>query len=387
GKSNLKLKDTVTLIDSAKGFDTTKPKKGEGIKDFGTIYDFKLSVKNGSGAQQLLIATAAKRRKNPQTKSLLEGSLGSFALVGQGSEMVAGKGMNSAVSAARQAGASGPVAFGSLGGSMSRYNTGSHVKVESVNFLAGLGWNSLLADGKNGSILAGVFFESGFGNYNTHNSFKSRPSVQGNGDTRYFGGGVLGRYTLPVGLYAEGSLRAGKVKNEYDSKDFVNSRGEEAEYDSSVAYYGAHGGLGYLWQFRENTSLDFSSKYIWTHQNDDTVKMRSERLFLDKVNSHRWQTGARLTHEAVLRNGVVTSPYLGAAFDYEFGGRQKGTIKGTGRRWKIDSPTLKGGTGVGELGITVKPSANSPVSFDMSVQGYTGKREGVGGNLNVRYEF
>lgn len=415
GKDNVLEKgDKVTLIDSTEGFDSNTPTTGSGLKGVATTYAFKVSVEKGTGAQQLLVATVAEApdkddggkgddgdkddggskdvgKLNPRVKSILEGALGSFALVGQGSEMVAGPGMRSAVNAAKATaatGAGGPIAFGTLGGGFSRYNTGSHIKVESVNFLAGLGWNFNLNEGKNGSLLTGLFFETGFGGYDSHNSFSNASSVHGTGDTRYFGGGLMGRYTLPVGFYAEGSIRAGKVKNEYKAKDLYSGSGEKAEYDASAAYFGAHGGLGYLWQFSEATSLDTYTQYIWTHQNSDNVNISGDKFHLNEVNSHRWRTGTRLTHEVELRNGVVTSPYIGAAFDYEFGGRQKGNVRtGSGKRWKIDAPTLKGGTGMGEFGLTIKPAATSPVSFGMAVQGYAGKREGVSGNLNFKYEF
>jgi len=54
---------------------------------------------------------------------------------------------------------------------------------------------------------------------------------------------------------------------------------------------------------------------------------------------------------------------------------------------KIGTPDLIGGTGMGELGFTLKPSKNLPLSFDLGVQGYVGKREGVTGSLQVRWEF
>jgi hypothetical protein len=42
---------------------------------------------------------------------------------------------------------------------------------------------------------------------------------------------------------------------------------------------------------------------------------------------------------------------------------------------------------MGELGLTWKPSKTLPLSFDLGVQGYAGKREGVAGSLQVKFEF
>ena len=48
---------------------------------------------------------------------------------------------------------------------------------------------------------------------------------------------------------------------------------------------------------------------------------------------------------------------------------------------------MRGDTGIGELGLLLKPSQTLPLSFDLGVQGYTGKREGVTGSLQARWEF
>jgi hypothetical protein len=48
---------------------------------------------------------------------------------------------------------------------------------------------------------------------------------------------------------------------------------------------------------------------------------------------------------------------------------------------------MGGDTGIGELGIVYKPSASLPVSFDLGVQNAVGKREGVTGSLQIKYEF
>jgi hypothetical protein len=58
-----------------------------------------------------------------------------------------------------------------------------------------------------------------------------------------------------------------------------------------------------------------------------------------------------------------------------------------GGSYAIDAPKLRGGTGLGEIGLSLKPSPALPLSLDIGVQGYTGKREGVTGALQVKWEF
>jgi hypothetical protein len=48
---------------------------------------------------------------------------------------------------------------------------------------------------------------------------------------------------------------------------------------------------------------------------------------------------------------------------------------------------LKGGTGIVEIGLTVKPSPDHPVSVDLGIQAYAGKREGMSGSLKLEYRF
>ncbi len=42
---------------------------------------------------------------------------------------------------------------------------------------------------------------------------------------------------------------------------------------------------------------------------------------------------------------------------------------------------------IGEIGLTIKPSRKTPLSFDVGVQGYTGKRKGVTGALRLGCAF
>ena len=102
-------------------------------------------------------------------------------------------------------------------------------------------------------------------------------------------------------------------------------------------------------------------------------------MHFEAVNSHRTRLGGRLS---CALNEYIT-PYIGAAWDYEFDGKAKSVVAGEG----APAPSLKGSTGVGELGLSWQPSAESAVSIDAGIQGYTGMREGVSGSLQFKYEF
>ena len=77
------------------------------------------------------------------------------------------------------------------------------------------------------------------------------------------------------------------------------------------------------------------------------------------------------------------TPYVGAQWEHEFDGKQRSSVNGV----NIGSPSSKGDTGVGELGLTLRPVKDSGFSIDLGVQGYTGVREGVAGSLQLKFEF
>lgn len=104
-----------------------------------------------------------------------------------------------------------------------------------------------------------------------------------------------------------------------------------------------------------------------------------DSIDFDSANSQRWRSGARLSY---MVNDMFT-PYIGAYYDHEFDGKAGADVYGHA----ISEPDLTGGTGVGELGVTVKPLPDSGFALDLGVQGYMGVREGVTGTLQLKWEF
>ena len=128
-------------------------------------------------------------------------------------------------------------------------------------------------------------------------------------------------------------------------------------------------------------TLDLYGKYFWTHQQSASVTLSTgDPVKFKDADSHRIRLGGRF---AYVVNDYV-SPYIGAAWEYELDGKQRAT---TYDRYDLNRPSLSGSTGIGELGLTLKPAKELPLSFDLGVQGYVGKREGVTGALQIRYEF
>lgn len=386
--SPLKAGDTITLINAGtlvtnSGLKSTA--SGTGMQGVTLLYNFDITKDSNK-----LLATVSTRSGssgptvNEQTKALSEGFVSGMGLVTQGADVAAGQGMNSAVSAARAgsaAGGSAPAGFGALSGGSVRYNTGSHVDMHSVSLLAGLAWG---ANTSLGRLTFGPFFEYGSGSYSTYNSFSNAASVEGDGNTRYLGGGLLARMdfvnTGSGHIYVEASGRAGGLHNKYESSDLRDAAGRSAEYDSSSAYYGLHLGTGYVWNITEDASIDLYGKYFWTRQKGDYVTLSTgDPIDFKDVDSSRLRLGSRFSYQV---NDYI-SPYVGAAYEREFDGKARATTNG----FDMKAPSMRGDTGVGELGLVFTPYASLPLSFDLGVQGYVGKREGVTGSVQAKYEF
>lgn len=311
-------------------------------------------------------------------KAYAEGRAATLAFVNQGQELIINQGFGSALAAT-----SGPGfrmnAFGGMGGGKSRYDSGSHVDVEGFSMLAGIAVGNDVGIGR---LTLGAFSEGGWGSYDSHNSFSNFASVNGDGDTSYYGGGLLGRYDLTSGalsgLYFDASARLGRAKMDFDTDD-IKYNGSDADFDSASLYYGLHGGIGYIWNITDAASLDLSAKLLWTRQESDSVSVHGDRVRFKDADSLRTRLGGRFAY-AVSEH---FTPYVGAYWEHEYDSKARSTVNGN----SIDAPDLKGDTGMGELGISFKPVADSGLSLDLAVQGYTGKREGVTGSFQLKFEF
>lgn len=380
GGTPLQTGQHVILIDKVSGAPATTS-ASQIPYGISMLYDFNILV---DGANQL-VATVANvtetARANPRVKALSEGFLGGFVFNLQGSDLIVGQGMRMAGAAPLVPGTNWSAYFTGNAG-YSTYHTGSHVNVGGFSLLAGMAWRPPSEYGK---FFIGPFFEAGWGSYDSYNSFANAANVNGKGNTEYYGGGLLARYDLPCGAYFEASGRIGGLRTEFNSSDLrdpVSNR--RAEYDLDSTYYGAHAGLGYVWTLNESAKLDIYTKYLWTHQTGQSVRVADDHVDFKDADSHRVRGGARFTYAVT----EYMQPYAGAAWEWEFDGRARASVYG----YKISPPDVTGGTGMGELGLTLKPFANregalNGVSFDLAAQGYVGVREGLSGTFQAKWEF
>lgn len=298
------------------------------------------------------------------SKTLAESLLGTVAFVNQGAEFIADEGIAAMVDAAKL----GEVtAFGVMQGGSTHYNTGSYVDVDGVTFMAGAGLRV------NPNWTMAGFVEAGWANSASHVE-----GTRGDGDHEYFGVGFATRYQTDGVLYADGSLRAGRATTEFAGRYGQDS----ASYDAKSLYMSAHVGLGALWDLNESLKLDTYARYMVTYLDDDDVDLNNrynDKLELDSTVTHAVRAGARLLGDF----NDYASWKVGAAYEHVFDGDAESAVNS----FSLDVPSLEGDTGVFELGLRIRPSLESNWAVDLGVKGYVGDREGVTGNMTVRYSF
>ena len=298
------------------------------------------------------------------SKTLAESLLGTVAFINQGAEFIADEGIAAMVDAAKL----GEVtAFGVMQGGSTHYNTGSYVDVDGVTFMAGAG----LRVNPNWT-LAG-FIEAGWANSASHVE-----GTRGDGDHEYFGVGFATRYQTDGVFYVDGSLRAGRATTEFAGRYGQDS----ASYDAKSLYMSAHVGLGAMWDLSECLKLDTYARYMVTYLDDDDVSLNNrynDKLDLDSTVTHAVRAGARLLGDF----NDYASWKVGAAYEHVFDGDAESAVNS----FSLDVPSLEGDTGVFELGLRIRPSLESNWAVDLGAKGYVGDREGVTGNMTVRYSF
>ena len=381
-RPTLGLGDTISLVKTYKGnsmldadavpltTDDALVNRTEGMQGVSLRYGFDLMKR----ADNELVAKVNSVALNEQTKSLVETRAASAALINSGADLLTDSSMNAAIEAASVAPRTVPGGsndfnlWAAQGGSSLRLNSGSHVDAKGWNI--NLGFAKKAAAGRN-TITYGPFLEYGRGTYDSYLD----DGTHGDGKTSYFGGGVMAKVQSASGTYVEGSLRAGRVKSDYSG----NIAGMNTGYDNSSTYYAAHIGIGQEKELKNGSTIEGYAKYFYAHQGGNTTTLHTGETYeFDSVNSNRIRIGTRYTHK-MPGSGAF---YTGLAYEYEFGSEAGASYQG----YSTPSPSLKGSTGILELGYRFTPK-ESRVSYGVNLMGMTGKRRGITGGVQMTWAF
>lgn len=370
--SGLQVGQQITLVQANSGVitNTTTLDQATLKKNSNAFISYDFEEVTGL-SDAIAVIVAGKEADTANARALGESRAAGVSLLNQGADMLVNQGIGAVKSNAADVGA--VYGFAMMGGSTSRYNTGSFVKANTYNIIAGVAQKTPV---KNGDWHTGIYFENGHSNYNTHNESTDGAAVRGDGDATYNGGGIIARFDSDSGIYGEAGLRAGSIKNKFGGFSYNGAAGG---YEDKSTYYGAHVGLGKMIEVNKKTSLDVYGRYFYAHQAGSDFEVLGDEVTTASVSSERLQLGCRVTRQTAPH----VSYYGGAAWEYEFDGAADMAVAGAG----LAAPTLKGSSGIIEMGVRLEPAKASRITLDLEAQGYFGKRRGFSGGLQVNYSF
>ena len=360
--------DKVTLLNSQNAITGNVENIGvnDDIVQAGVAQELTVSASKSDANNIDLTVTSVKLSE--QTNLVAETRAASVGLLNQGTDLIA-----DSINTISRDGKYGVKTFAAVYGNRSKYDVADDVKINGWSTIVGVGAEN---EHNGGDFSWGVFYENGSGNYRTYNGFDNE-LFRGDGSIVYNGGGIAARYENSHGVYTEGSLRAGMLKNEADNALFCGETGYG--YETESAYYGAHIGVGKIWQLGDNSELDVYGKFFHTYVEGDTVHIAQDEFDLDSINSDRLRIGARITNNKENK----FSTYYGLAYEYEFNGDADMRAAGM----KAPTRSLQGSSYMAEVGFNYQPTPESPWSFDLNMRGYAGEREGATFNVQATYTF
>ncbi len=317
-----------------------------------------------------LVYTVKSVRTSGQTNLVTQSHAVAAAFVNQGTDLI-----SDSLDTLSRDGTYGVKTFAAVHGNRSKYDVNSDIKINGWSTIVGVGNAAEFTDGDEFSW--GVFYENGSGNYRTYNEFNNE-FFRGDGSLVYNGGGIAARYENANGVYTEGSLRAGMLKNEMDNAlQDTNHVGHG--YETESAYYGAHIGVGKIISLSDDSDLDIYGKFFHTYTEGDSFTVENDKFEFDSITSDRLRLGARVT----TNKANAFSTYYGLAYEYEFNGDADMTAQGVA----APQESLQGSSYMAELGFNYQPTPDSPWSFDLNLRGYAGEREGASFNVQATYTF
>ena len=314
------------------------------------------------GAGSLYAAADAKSPVETQSAALTMLNLGHDLLTTAGYE-------NAALAVdGEEEGSVNP--FITMSANNQKLDTGSHVDLKAWNMNLGF---AKKINNNSGKLIIAPVIEYGRGSYDSYLD----NGTHGDGDAHFWGAGLMAKQLNDDGLYYEGSLRAGRMSTDYQS-----AVAGGIKYDSDATYYAAHLGMGKVVQLNDKDTIDYYGKLFYTRQQGDKVTVGTGATYdFDATTSLRTRLGARYTHQLSEKNAL----YAGLAWQHEFDGESNAIVATTLGSASSPAPSMKGDTGIMELGWRVNNS--DKFELGLGVNGSVGKQKGVGFNLSLNFSF
>ncbi|WP_337393815.1 autotransporter outer membrane beta-barrel domain-containing protein [Phascolarctobacterium succinatutens] len=303
-------------------------------------------------------------------KSPVETQSAAFTMLNLGHDLLTTAGYENAALAVdgEEEGSVNP--FITMSANNQKLDTGSHVDLKAWNMNLGF---AKKINNNSGKLIIAPVIEYGRGSYDSYLD----NGTHGDGDAHFWGAGLMAKQLNDDGLYYEGSLRAGRMSTDYQS-----AVAGGIKYDSDATYYAAHLGMGKVVQLNDKDTLDYYGKLFYTRQQGDKVTVGTgATYYFDATTSLRTRLGARYTHQLSEKNAF----YAGLAWQHEFDGESNAIVATTLGSASAPAPSMKGDTGIMELGWRVNNS--DKFELGLGVNGSIGKQKGVGFNLSLNFSF
>ena len=373
GAPVLDIGSGVTLFQNDAGIDMNGARQKEisGVQGVSLEYKIDLNL-DDSGKMSAVVKDVVAVKQS--TSVFSTGRMATMGFLNQGTDFSLGDGLTRATGVAAKQGAG---FYGAMSAGDFRYDTGSTSRSSASGQSVLLGLAAKLDSSKDHDVIGSAYVEAGWGSIDDHTS-----EARGDGNTHYYGVGLMAKYRQNEGMlkgaYGQVNAKIGRVNTDFKS-NLVSAEGKRGAYDRTATYVGAGVGAGYVTALGSRMSLDVSAAYQWTRLKGYDASVADDPYHFDDIDSHRTKLGARLnfTHDTQF------TPYVGLAWEHEFSGTAKGTVYGL----DLETLSMKGDSGMGEVGIQFKPGTTSAWTVDAAVKGYVGQREGVAGRLMVNYRF
>ena len=358
---------TITLIDAPHTTISEPKSKTAKVQEGKTLtFDGEIKLEDNNHKLNLVVKNLSD---NANAQSLAETATEAAATVNSGADFMMNQAMAQASGAADASGG-GAAPFAAMGGNSLKQNTGSHVDSK--------GWNGVIGVAKKvKDTTYGVALEHSWGNYDSYLDNGAHAS----GDVKATGGALFAEHKAKNGAHYEGLLRAGRVSTDYRSDD-------DLRYDRDSNYWGIGIGGGYEFKVGKNDILDVYGRLLYSSTAGGDVtpctsKGPDNRTSFDAVSSTRSLIGVRYKKNIDDQNQI----YAGVAWQHEFQGDAKATIYSnlTGQGYSVPAPTLKGDSGMVELGYKVK--ASSDLDIELNVSGWFGRQQGITGSAGFKWYF
>lgn len=252
---------------------------------------------------------------------------------------------------------------------------GSRVTTKSTNY--DLGFTRMLGNQESGRTYIAPVIEYVRSSYD--NSFAN--GMSGSGTAKYTAGGFIARQSNRNGMYYEGSLRGGRMRNEFSSSDFIfNGQKINVGYNMSAPVFTGHVRIGNINRMNRNNILDVYGIYSYARQNGmGTDLSTGDHVDFSSINSSTIRLGYRMTTKV----SKISKIYTGLAYQYDTS--SSSTV--TSQRYPKTSDGASGSSAILELGWQIKPLRDNPWALDIKAVGWAGFHQGFNVLANIQKSF